>query len=234
MGSLFSKKTANPKAKVSQQDLAVLVSIIESSFTGSLIFVSFQFQQLKQLRDKIKQTQKRISLQIDRDKDVATQLVSDGKKDRALLLLRKKKRMESKMITLDLHLDKLEQMVADIEFAQIEVQLVDGLKVGNDALKELNQLLSVESIESILEETQEAAAKQRELTELLSGVQEGEEDDASLLAELESMVEKDVPVLPAVPQEEPVTEQGDDEETTVAEKKEKPRKVTERTAELAS
>lgn len=207
MGSLFSKKTANSKPKVSQQDLAIL--------------------QLKQLRDKIQQSQKKISLQIDRDKDVARQLISDGKKDRALLLLRKKKRLESKMITLDLHLDKLEQMVSDIEFATIQVELVDGLKIGNDALKEINQLLSVESIESILGETQEAAAKQKELTELLSGVQEGEEDEASLLAELESIVEKDAPILPEVPQEEPVKEQGDDEQV-------KPTKTSERTAQLAS
>lgn len=113
------------------------------------------------MRDKIKQMQKRITKQMDLDKDFARQLLSDGKKERALLLLRKKKRMENKMITLDSHLDNLEQMVADIEFAQIEIQLVDGLKVGNEALKELNQLLSIDSIESILEETHEAAAKQK-------------------------------------------------------------------------
>lgn len=139
------------------------------------------------------------------------------------------------MTTLDLHLDKLEQMVADIEFAQIEVELVDGLKVGNDALKELNQLLSIESIELILEETQESAAKQKELTELLSGVRESEEDDASLLAELESMVTKEIPALPEVPEEEPAVPQGDHEESAEADRPSKSKKeVAERTAQLAS
>ena len=177
--------------------------------------------------------QKRITKQMDQDKDVARQLLNDGKKDRALLLLRKKKRMEQKLTTLDSQLANLEQMVADIEFAQIEIQVVDGLKVGNEALKELNQLLSIESIETILEETHEAAAKQKvillflplslrliwtfnflqELTDLLSGTQEGE-DEASLLAELESLVEAETPALPAVPQEEPQKEEPGDEKET--------------------
>lgn len=39
-------------------------------------------------------------------------------------------------------------------------QVVDSLKVGNDALKEVNKLLSIEDIERILDETQEAADKQ--------------------------------------------------------------------------
>lgn len=161
MGSLFSKKAPTAKPKVSQQDIAVLVSII---IVVSSFYVNFNFsysQQLKQMRDKIKQMQKRITKQMDQDKDVARQLLNDGKKDRALLLLRKKKQMEQKMLTLDSHLANLEQMVADIEFAQIEVQIVDGLKYGNEALRELNRFLSIDSIESILEETQEAAAKQK-------------------------------------------------------------------------
>ena len=40
------------------------------------------------------------------------------------------------------------------------MQVVDSLKVGNDTLKEINKLLSIEDIERILDETQEAADKQ--------------------------------------------------------------------------
>ena len=116
---------------------------------------------MKQLRDKMKQSQKRVTRQMDLDRDVARQLVSDGKKDRALLLLRRKKRMEKTLLDLDGKLEVLEKMVSDIEFSQIELKLVDGLKTGNEALKQLNQLLSVEDVQSILQETQESAERQQ-------------------------------------------------------------------------
>ena len=109
----------------------------------------------------MKQSQKRVTRQMDLDRDVARQLVSDGKKDRALLLLRRKKRMEKTLLDLDGKLEVLEKMVSDIEFSQIELKLVDGLKTGNEALKQLNQLLSVEDVQSILQETQESAERQQ-------------------------------------------------------------------------
>lgn len=41
------------------------------------------------------------------------------------------------------------------------LQVVDSLKVGNEALKQVNEMLSIEDVERILDETQEAAEKQR-------------------------------------------------------------------------
>lgn len=92
---------------------------------------------------------------------MARQLVADGKKDRALLLLKRKKRMEKTLLELDGKLEVLEKMVSDIEFSQIEMKLIDGLKTGNTALKQLNQLLNVENVQSILEETKESAQRQK-------------------------------------------------------------------------
>lgn len=51
-------------------------------------------------------------------------------------------------------------MTHDIEFAQIEIQVVDGLKRGNEALKKVNQVLNLEDIEKLLEETREGVEKQ--------------------------------------------------------------------------
>lgn len=45
--------------------------------------------------------------------------------------------------------------------------MVDSLKVGNDALKEINALMNIEDIEKILEETQEAVEKQKVRSKLL-------------------------------------------------------------------
>lgn len=58
-------------------------------------------------------------------------------------------------------LETLEKMTADIEFAQIEVEVVEGLKIGNESLRELHALMSIDQIESILDETREGVEKQR-------------------------------------------------------------------------
>lgn len=41
------------------------------------------------------------------------------------------------------------------------IQVIDNLKTGNEALKVINALLSIEDVEKILEETSEAAEKQK-------------------------------------------------------------------------
>ena len=73
MGNLFAKKT--PKSRVTEQDKAVL--------------------QLKTQRDKLKQYQKKIQLNLEKERELAKKLLKDGKKDRALLLLKKKRAQES-------------------------------------------------------------------------------------------------------------------------------------------
>ena len=51
---------------------------------------------------------------------------------RARLLLRKKKHQETLLERTDKQLDNLEQLTHDIEFAQVERQVLDGLKSGNE------------------------------------------------------------------------------------------------------
>lgn len=51
--------------------------------------------------------------------------------------------------------------VHDIEFAQIESKVVEGLKSGNEALKKMHQLMSIEDVERIMDETAEAVEYQQ-------------------------------------------------------------------------
>lgn len=187
MGILFGKH--KKVSRVTEQDKAVL--------------------QLKQQRDKIKQYQKRILVDLENERQLARKLLHDGRKEKAKLLLRKKRFMEQMLEKTDGQLTNLERMVHDIEYAQIEIQVVEGLKVGNESLKKLHEVLSVDAIEKIMDETQEGIEKQREIDDLLSG-QLTAEDDEAVLAELESLVAEDeakaVLGLPSVPAEmgEPV------------------------------
>jgi hypothetical protein len=48
-------------------------------------------------------------------------------------------------------------VTSDIYFLQV----IDGLKVGNEALKKIHEVLNVDEVERILEETREGIEKQR-------------------------------------------------------------------------
>ena len=62
-------------------------------------------------------------------------------------------------------------MVDSLEFGPIQADVVNGLKKGNEALKQLHSILSIDQIESILEETQEGIEKQRVKIHLFTLVQ---------------------------------------------------------------
>ncbi|XP_067672995.1 charged multivesicular body protein 6-like isoform X1 [Haliotis asinina] len=184
MGSLFGKSKPKP-SRVTEQDRAVL--------------------QLKQQRDKLKQYQKKINANLERERNVARQLLRDGKKDKALLLLRKKKFQEGLLVKTDGQLDNIERMVHDLEFAQIEAEVVKGLKVGNDSLKKMHELLSLEDVEKIMEETREGIEYQQEIDDLLAGGLT-DQDEQDVLAELSQIVQDSTPEqdleLPEVPDED--------------------------------
>lgn len=187
MGALFSKKE---KSRITEQDKAVLG--------------------LKKQRDQLKQYQKRITGQLEKDRDLAKRLLKENKKDRAKLLLRKKKFQEGLLEKTDGQLDNLERLVADIEFATVQQQVLDGLKDGKEALEKANAMFSIEEIEDILADTEEAVEKQKEIDQLLSG-QLSQDDEDDVLCELDSllstMAEENVSKeqdLPNVPDEEPV------------------------------
>lgn len=187
MGGLFSKGTKKKQeSRVTDQDRAVL--------------------ELKNQRDKLKQYQKKIGVQIEKDRQVAKQLLKNGKKDKAKLLLRKKKFQETQIEKMDGQLDNIEKMVHDLEFAQIENEVVKGLKKGNESLKKLHQIFSLEDVERIMDETRDAVEYQQEIDDLLAGgLTQQDEDD--VLEELDQIIQQTLPdtevELPEVPGEEP-------------------------------
>ena len=149
MGTIFSKKK---KSRITEQDHAILG--------------------LKKQRDQIKKYQKRINRDLGKEKELAKRLLKEGKKDRAKLLLRKKKFLEGVLDKTDAQLDQLERMVHDIEFA-IQKKVID-----------------------------EAVEKQREIDALISGqlTEEGEsavveELDKLLMSDLDPVI-SDLPTVP--------------------------------------
>uniref|UniRef100_A0A4W5Q062 Charged multivesicular body protein 6 n=1 Tax=Hucho hucho TaxID=62062 RepID=A0A4W5Q062_9TELE len=160
MGNVFGRKSR--PSRVTEQDRAIL--------------------QLKQQRDKLKHYQKRVTLQLEKERSLAKQLLKDGKKEICIYLvpLDRKHSEFSKTVN---HLS-----VQDIEFVQIEMKVIEGLKVGNDCLKSMHEAMSLEDVERIMDETQDAVEYQRQIDEMLSGSLTQEDEDA-VLSELEAITQ---------------------------------------------
>lgn len=83
MGNIFGKSSAKAKvSRVTEQDKAVLVRR-KTKVLKSAIFKEFiwKLQQLKQQRDKLKLYQKRIELQLEKDREMAKKCLSTGRKE---------------------------------------------------------------------------------------------------------------------------------------------------------
>uniref|UniRef100_A0A8C0H1T2 Charged multivesicular body protein 6 n=1 Tax=Chelonoidis abingdonii TaxID=106734 RepID=A0A8C0H1T2_CHEAB len=144
--------------------------------------------QLKQQRDKLKQYQKRITLNLERERSVARQLLRDGKKEKAKLLLKKKRYQEQLLDKTENQISNLERMVQDIEFTQIEMKVIEGLKIGNECLNKMHEVMSIEEVERIIDETQDAVEYQRQIDEMLAG-SFTEEDEDAILEELNAITQ---------------------------------------------
>lgn len=114
---------------------------------------------------------------MDREEAIAKQHLEAGRKDRALVALRRRKYQQGLLVKTDGQLENLQQLVcvsvhsalsakfslkvSTIEFSLVEASVLHGLKQGNEVLKELHKEMNPESVERLLEETAEAQAYQR-------------------------------------------------------------------------
>ncbi|CAF4002767.1 unnamed protein product [Rotaria magnacalcarata] len=185
MGGIFGRKSpkTSRQLEITEQDRAVL--------------------QLKQQRDLLNQNRRRIENQIDRGREVAKQLLKNGQQDRALLLLRKKKMLEMQLHKTEGILENVERMTHELEFAQVQATVVSSLRQGTDALKKMNELLKIDDIERLMEDSREAIEYQKEVSNLLAGGL-NRVDEENIEAELEELIHaeeaREINRLPDVPE----------------------------------
>lgn len=193
MGNLFGSKKKK-ETRITEQDRAVF--------------------QLKVQRDKSKQYAKKLDVALEKEKDMVRQLLRNGRKERAKLLLRKKKYQEGLIQKTENQLETIERMIHNIEFAQIEANVVQRLSEGNAALKKMHELLSIEDVERIMDDTAAGIEYQREIDELLSGglTEENEEDVVAELEQLLQESEEQKKVEPNKEPEPPKVEKKEEEE----------------------
>ncbi|GJJ08787.1 hypothetical protein Clacol_003006 [Clathrus columnatus] len=168
---------------------------------------------LKLQRDKIRQYQTTVQRVLDREQEVAKEFLRSGQKDRALLALRRRKYQESLLLKTDSQLANLEELVSTIEFSLVEMSVLHGLQQGNAVLAEIHKEMTIENVEKLLAETQDAREYQREINEMLSNTMTADDEEAVLneLAELQAeALQAQAPLvppvfLPAVPEGELAT-----------------------------
>ena len=178
MGNLFSKKSKKKdQSRIKKDDMAIA--------------------ELKITRDKLKSYSKKLETNISALKKSISECIKSKKKDQALLLLRKQKFLEKNLNSTRGELLNIEALIVNVENAQVQQQVFQALKQGNDILNKINKDLTLDDVEKLMAETDEAIEYQREIGLALSG--QGVEENQDLLEELEKLEENEYENLPSVP-----------------------------------
>ena len=145
---------------------------------------------VKVSRDKIKKYQARLEQDNEKETKLAIKLAKEGKRDRAKLVIKAKKAREAMITKADGMLITLQKQLNDLEQAKLTKSLADSLAQTNSVLKVMNEKLTVEMVEELMDENAEQADKIQEINDLLtSNMSEQDQLDAEdeyerLLAQL--------------------------------------------------
>jgi charged multivesicular body protein 6 len=85
-------------------------------------------------------------------------LLSSNKKERALMLLKVMKLKEKKVEEVDAQQLTVSEMILQLESATITAPVLEAIEAGTQALHELHSEYSIERVEQILEDSNEAIA----------------------------------------------------------------------------
>eukprot|EP01023_Acetabularia_acetabulum_P018867 TRINITY_DN19537_c0_g1_i1.p1 TRINITY_DN19537_c0_g1~~TRINITY_DN19537_c0_g1_i1.p1 ORF type:complete len:227 (-),score=51.96 TRINITY_DN19537_c0_g1_i1:423-1103(-) len=185
MGQLFAKPSKKPK--ITDTDKAIL--------------------SLKTQRRKLSDQRKRIVEVIDRELQIAKELVAAKKKERAVLALKKKKLNEQQLQKLDDWLLNVETLLLNIESAKQQNKIFEALRTGADAMKEIQKEVSLEDVERLQEDSEEAKQYQERVSEFLGQSLSDVDVDEVLneFQELESqLIDQEALELPSVPVTKPL------------------------------
>jgi hypothetical protein len=232
MGGLFSRhhggrhghgrKPAASKVQVTDHDRAVL--------------------DLKIAKDKLKRYQIKMRSESLRLTEQAKELVTVGRKDRALLVLKMRRLREDEQVKAESQLMNVEQLITQIEWETQQMQVFDALKSGNQALEAIHKIMSLEEVEKLMADTADSIEYEQEVSRLLSSnLSAGAEEEVMReFEELQALTglapaaaeeEKHVPV--AVPPAAAVTAPAPAPAAAEAEEKKKEERAAEKPLEAA-
>lgn len=177
---------------------------------------------ISSLHDQIKLLEKRkdvIKTKVEELIVEAKHKLNSGDKKGALLILNQKKKQEAEADKITSSQLLLENQLFALEGATINREVLTTLKSGNDAIKHINQGITPDIIDELMDDIQETQYTAQQIQQLLNTPLQEIYDDADLLAELDELNELEQPlILPAVPKTSPtVVGKVDAAETDAAE-----------------
>lgn len=125
---------------------------------------------LKNARDKLKKFQKKLETESDQLTEKARELLRMQYKDRALLVLKLKKYKKERIDSIESQLFTVQEQIDTLDWAVINVQVLQAMRNGTDELTRLNNLMSMDKIDALMDETKEAFDTQNEISAAIIGL----------------------------------------------------------------
>jgi len=123
--------------------------------------------QLKNTKETLRIQEESINLDIERISEDLQKSIRAKQKNHALLHLKRKKRLEDILFKRRESLSNTENLLYSIESAQSNQQIYDTLVSGVSTLKTVNEKLSVDQVDNIMDEYQDVIANQREIDDVI-------------------------------------------------------------------
>lgn len=182
MGNIFNSDKKKPKAQSSR------ITDLDRAVLG-----------LKKQRDQLMKMQKQIEKDEIKTKELARKLLAENKKQKALKLLKRKKAIEKRYNHCETNIENIQGLIDQIKETQQQQDILKALDGGNQAMKELHKIVSVDDAERIMDEAAEQQAQVSEIDKLISTTIT-DADEVELEAELDMLLgtvtSKDLPDIP--------------------------------------
>ena len=163
------KKAPTRAATISAQDRAML--------------------QLKVQRDKLNAAQLKIEALAAQEHDLALQLVAEGKRQKALYVLRRQKMQETEAGRVAKMLDNINHSIMTLDSATMEASVLQSLKAGTSALQQLHHAMNIDDIEELMQSAADEVAVSNDIAEMLGQMlQPADEEDCMM--ELQEAIKK--------------------------------------------
>lgn len=147
------------------------------------------------IRENIEMLEKREKyFQTKIDKEIAEARANAQKNKRAALMaLKRKKAYEKQIETMMATRINLESQLMLIDNAAMNVEVLNSMAAGNQALKTLHGSMNIDKVDAIMDDIQEQTQLANEIQNVLSTPLPGQEiDDDELLAELDQLEQQEL------------------------------------------
>ena len=164
--------------------------------------------EVKRGKNRISKFSKKLEQQIVKLDQDARNYVKSGNKKKALYTLRLKKLKIKSLHDVEQKILSLEKILLEIESTEMTQESLNAVQNGTNALNEMHRIMSVEDVEQIMADNEEALDEANEIASLLSGESFDLTDEEELEAELNALsgnvnnkndTKVEIPNMPNVP-----------------------------------